>query len=142
MHAGAGLGNDARLAHAQSQHDLAQHVVHLVRTGMVQIFPLEVNPCSAAMLGETLREIKRRWTSDIGREMVVHLFLEAGIGLGFRVSLFELENERHERLGDKTAAIDAELPALIGTSAEGILLLHGHSGCLYLTDRTLEDSPG
>src|SRR5262245_44232182 len=141
MHAGASFGDDARFAHAQSQHDLAQHIVNLVRTGMVQIFPLEVNLCAAAMLGKTLCEVERRRTSNIGREMVVHLFLEAGIDLGFRVRLFELENEGNERRGDNTAAIDAELPALIGTSPERVWLLHGHSGRLYLTDRTTEDSP-
>jgi hypothetical protein len=41
--AGAGLGNDARLAHALGQHGLADHVVDLVGAGVVEVFALEVN---------------------------------------------------------------------------------------------------
>ena len=43
VHAGAGLGDDARLAHAARQHDLAEHVVHLVRAGVVEVLALEVD---------------------------------------------------------------------------------------------------
>ena len=43
VHAGAGLGDDARLAHAQGQHDLAEHIVHLVRAGVIELFALEID---------------------------------------------------------------------------------------------------
>ena len=39
--AGAGLGDDARLAHALGQQRLADHVVDLVGAGVVQVFALE-----------------------------------------------------------------------------------------------------
>ena len=38
-----GLGNDARLAHASRQHGLANHVVDLVRAGVVEVFALQIN---------------------------------------------------------------------------------------------------
>ncbi len=50
MHAGAGLGDDALLAHAPRQHDLAEHVVHLVRAGVVEVLALEVDLGAAEML--------------------------------------------------------------------------------------------
>src|SRR5262249_10932427 len=57
MHAGTGFGNDALLAHAQSQHDLAKHVVHFVRAGMIEYFPLEIDFGAAAMLREPVGKI-------------------------------------------------------------------------------------
>ena len=41
--AGARLGDDARLAHAPGEQDLAEHVVDLVRAGVVQLLALEVD---------------------------------------------------------------------------------------------------
>jgi hypothetical protein len=57
---GAGLGDDAGLAHAAGQQDLAQHVVDLVRAGVVQLVALEVDLRPAKMLGQALGEIERR----------------------------------------------------------------------------------
>ena len=45
--AGPGLGDDAGLAHALREQCLAHGVVHLVRPGMVQVFPLEVHARAA-----------------------------------------------------------------------------------------------
>ena len=52
MLAGAGLGDDARLAHLTGQQGLAQHIVDLVRSGVVQVFSLEEDPRAARMLAE------------------------------------------------------------------------------------------
>ena len=41
--AGARLGDDARLAHAPRQQDLAEHVVDLVRAGVVELVALEID---------------------------------------------------------------------------------------------------
>jgi hypothetical protein len=40
---GAGFGDDPRLAHAAGEQDLAQHVVDLVRAGVVQLVALHVD---------------------------------------------------------------------------------------------------
>src|SRR5690606_14320637 len=57
VHAGAGLGDDALLAHALGQQDLADAVVDLVRAGVVQLFALEVDLRPAAVLGEAFGEV-------------------------------------------------------------------------------------
>ena len=43
VHAGAGLGDHARLAHAAGQQDLPEHVVHLVRAGVIEVLALEID---------------------------------------------------------------------------------------------------
>ena len=119
MHAGAGLGDDARLAHAQGQHDLAEHIVHLVRAGVVELLALEIDFGAAdSVRGQPLGEIERRRPADISREMAVHFLLEFRIGLGLRVGFLQIEDQRHQRLGDEAAAIDAEMSALVGAGAE------------------------
>lgn len=42
--AGAGLGDDPGLAHALGQQGLAEHVVDLVRAGVVEVLALEEDP--------------------------------------------------------------------------------------------------
>jgi hypothetical protein len=81
------------------------------------------------MRGQPLGEIERRRPADIVRQIAVHFLLERRIGFRFRVGLFQLQNQRHQGLGDKTAAIDAEMAVLVRPGAERIeLLLHGHAG--------------
>ena len=65
--AGAGLGDDALLAHAHRQQDLAEHVVDLVRAGVVQLVALQVDLGAAEMLGQALGEIERARPADIVR---------------------------------------------------------------------------
>ena len=58
---GAGLGDDAMLAHALDQQRLAQAVVDLVRAGVKQIFALEIDLCAAQLFREALRERTEAW---------------------------------------------------------------------------------
>ena len=57
--AGAGLGDQPRLAHALGQQRLAEHVVDLVRAGVVEVLALEEQP-HAEPLGQV------RWHSVSG----------------------------------------------------------------------------
>ena len=57
--AGAGLGDDALLAHAAGEQDLAEHVVDLVRAGVVELVALEIDFCAAEPFGQPLGEIER-----------------------------------------------------------------------------------
>jgi hypothetical protein len=52
MLARAGLGDDALLAHAAREQNLAEHVVDLVRAGVIELFALEINLRAAEMLGQ------------------------------------------------------------------------------------------
>ena len=53
--AGAGLGDDPRLAHLAGQQGLAEHVVYLVRTGVVEVLALEQHARAAGVPAEALR---------------------------------------------------------------------------------------
>ena len=57
MLAGAGLGDDALLAHAPREQDLAEHIVDLVRAGVVQLLALEID-LGAAELARSCRSAK------------------------------------------------------------------------------------
>src|SRR5262249_40271652 len=63
---------------------------------------------------------------DIVLQVGVHLAAEASVVLRLAVSRFQLENQRHQRLGDEAATIEPEMPALVGPGAERIELLDGH----------------
>ena len=54
MHAGAGLGDHARLAHPPRQQRLADRIVDLVRPGVVQVLALDVDLRSAEPIGQGL----------------------------------------------------------------------------------------
>src|SRR5258708_12834550 len=126
MLAGAGLGDNALFAHAPRHHDLAEHVVDLVRAGMVELLALEIDFRAAEMPGEALGEIQRRRPADIVPEIAVHFRLECRIGLGIGVSLFQIEDQRHQRFRDKAPAENAEMAAFVGTAAEGIWFSETH----------------
>src|SRR5262245_1233858 len=138
VHAGAGLGDDAWLAHPAGQHDLAEHVIHLVGAGVIEVLALEIDLGTAEMRSEALGKVQRRWPADIVSEIAVHLRAKGWIVFRLRVSLFELEDERHQRLGDEPAAILPEMPALIRTDAKGIrLALHRHEPLATLRSAAL-----
>ena len=56
--AGAGLGDDARLAHALGEQDLTKAVVDLVRAGVVEVLSLEVDLGASQMPREPLGEVE------------------------------------------------------------------------------------
>ena len=118
MHAGPGFGNHARLAHAPGEQDLPQHVVHLVRAGVVEVLALEIDLGAAQMLAQPFGEVERRWPPDIILEVTVHLLAKERILLCRRIGTLQLQNQRHQRLGHEAAAIEAEMAALVGSGAE------------------------
>ena len=63
--AGAGLGDDAPLAHAPRQQDLAHGVVDLMRAGVTEVLALEIDLRAAQLLGQSFGEIERRLPADI-----------------------------------------------------------------------------
>ena len=121
--AGARLGDDALLAHAPGEQDLAHHVVDLVRAGVVELLALEIDFRAAEMLGHALGEIERARAADVMGREVLQLVVEGRIGLGLLVGLLQRQDERHQRLGDEAAAENAEMAALVGAVAEGIGLV-------------------
>src|SRR6476661_1181291 len=72
------------------------------------------------MFSQAFGEIERRRAADIVSQIAIHFRLERRIGFGVGVSLFQIEDQRHQRFRDKAAAENAEMAALVGTAAEGI----------------------
>jgi hypothetical protein len=105
--AGAGLGDDPLLAHPLGKETLAERVVDLVRAGVREILPLQVNPRSAAEIGQVAREVQRRRAADIISRETIHHVLELGVAASVVVSGFQLVERRHQRL---RRILAAELP--------------------------------
>ncbi len=112
--------DDARLAHAAGEDDLAQHVVDLVRAGMVQLVPLEINLGPAQMLRQPVSVIKRAGASHIMGPQIMHFSPKTVVGLGVLVLLFQLEDKRHQRLGNEASAIIAKAALFIGPGHEAV----------------------
>ena len=144
MLAGAGLGDDARLAHAPREQDLAEHIVDLVRAGVVQLLALEIDframlgvgGLAAQIVGQPLGEIERARTPDIIGEKIVEFGVKRRVLLRRLVMALEIEDQRHQRLGDETSAENAEMPALVGASAEGVRVFQ-----LQCRSRVLDHAP-
>ena len=123
VHAGAGLGDDALLAHAPGQQDLADAVVDLVRAGVVQLLALQIDLRAAEVLGQALGVVQRTGTADVVALEVGEFFEERRIGLGLLVLGGQVVDQRHQGFGDELAAERAEQAALV--RAVGIGLGHG-----------------
>ncbi len=64
---GAGLGDDARLAHALGEQRLAERVVDLVSAGVRQVFALQEDPRAAGRCRQALGLPQRRRAADVMR---------------------------------------------------------------------------
>src|SRR6516165_3744030 len=60
-------------------------------------------------------------------EIMVELSLKAGVGTGLAIGGLDRENQRHQCLGDKAPAIDAEMAALVRPAPEGVRDQHPRS---------------
>ena len=77
--AGAGLGDDPGLAHALGEQRLAEHVVDLVRAGVVEVLALEEDPGAAGVLGEPGHLGERAGAAGVVDQQVVELGGERGV---------------------------------------------------------------
>ena len=118
--AGAGFGDDAGLAHAAGQQDLAHAVVGLVAAGVVQLIALEVDLRAAEVLGQPFGEPQRAGAADVVLQVVLQVGVEGGVGLGRVVGALDLQDQRHQRLGDEAAAEFAEAAAFVRAGAQAV----------------------
>jgi hypothetical protein len=102
-----GLRDDTTLSHPPSQEGLTDGVVDLVRTGVVEIFPLEEDP-AADPFTPARRLAHRCWTADDLRQQFVVFRPERLAAAHTIVELGELLQCRHQRLGNIPAPIGTE----------------------------------
>ncbi len=62
---GSGLGNQTTLAHLLRKQRLPQHVVDLMRAGVVKILPLEINFGTIQVFRHLLRVVESGWSARI-----------------------------------------------------------------------------
>ena len=115
---GAGFGDDARLAHAPREQRLADHVVDLVRAGVIEVLALQPDLRAAKLARPALRVIHRRGTSDVVLELALELRDELRIAAIARVLRLELVERANQRLGDEHAAIRAEVATRVGMTVK------------------------
>lgn len=124
--AGPGLGDDPGLAHALGEERLAEHVVDLVRAGVVEVFALEQYACPAALGGETRRLAQRAGPTGVIAEQPPQLGLEVRIVLGLGPPVGDLVERGDERFRAEAAPVAAEVAALArgrGHSGSGSMLI-------------------
>ena len=109
----AGLGDDAGLAHALSEEDLAERIIDLVRAGVQQVFAFEVDLRAAELAGQPLGKIKWRGAAGIMVQQRGELRLEAGVFAQAQVLRREIVQRSHERFRHKHAAVRTEVAVLI-----------------------------
>ena len=118
--AGAGLGDDAGLAHPPGQQRLAEDVVDLVRAGVVEVLALEQDARGRAVLGraggrEAVRLGQRRRAARVVlRAGASSSAWKSGSTIAARNSCLELAQRGVERLGDELAAELLEVAAGVG----------------------------
>ena len=120
--AGARLGDDAGFAHAFGEQGLAQHVVDLVRAGVVQVFALEEHsgttgvPREAGCLGE------EAGTAGVLPLQLLQLLDELRVHLRLTALFVQHLQCRDQRLGNITTAERSEPARNIG----GVHVWIGH----------------
>ena len=112
--AGTGFGDQPGLAHAAGHQGLADGVVDLVCTGMVEIFPLEVDLRPAQQLRPAPGVIDRAGPAHEMGQLVTELGLEIGVVAEALIGLAQLRQGADQRFGHEQPAIRAEVPRFIG----------------------------
>ena len=107
MLAGAGLGDQPRLAHPPGEQRLAQHVVDLVAAGVVEVLPLEQQP-QAELGREATALVEQRRPAGVGAQQLVQLGPEGGVGPRLAEGLVQRLAGGDERLGHELATEAAE----------------------------------
>ena len=95
MLARAGLGDDPRLAHAQSEQRLADSVVELVRARVAEVLALEVDVRAAEVGAHPVCRVQRGRPADEGVAMAGELELKLRVCLGLVPNALQLVERAH-----------------------------------------------
>ncbi|CRK52028.1 conserved hypothetical protein [Rhodococcus sp. RD6.2] len=114
MLAGAGLRDHAGLAHPLGEQHLPEHIVDLVRAGVVEVFALEEQASTAGVLGQPGRFVDRRRPAGVVPLQAIQFAQERRIDAGLVVLGGDFLDHRHQCLGDVAATVGAEVATRIG----------------------------
>ena len=106
--AGPCFRNNAALAHALGQQDLAQTVVDFVGAGVIQFVPFKINLRPAQIIGDAFGMPQRAGPPHIVTKQQAELALKLIIILDLRIGRIDLVNQRHQKLGNKLTAVGAK----------------------------------
>ena len=99
---GAGLGDDALLAHPLGDQCLTEYVADLVRTGVVEILALEQEACPGADLGrQPRRVVELARHAGVVAQQPGELDLERLVGHRVPVDRVQLVQRLDQRLGNE-----------------------------------------
>src|SRR5262249_45728540 len=84
-------------------------VVDLVRAGVAEILTLEIDPRAAALLAESRRMVEWRRAAGVVAEQLGETLLELPVALRRTPRPLQLDQRRHECLGDEAAAEASEV---------------------------------
>ncbi len=121
--AGAGLGDDAGLAHALGEQGLAEDVVDLVGPRVVEVLALEDDAGATAVLGEARHLGDDAGPTGVGALEALELADERGVDDGLAPDLLELLEGGDQRLGDVASTEPAEAAVCRHVGCRG----HAHS---------------
>src|SRR5690606_9283564 len=110
---GTRFSDDALLAQAPRQQDLADAVVDLVGAGVIEVFPLEPDLGAAELFRPALRVIHGARAPHEVLEFVMKFAQEFRVVAVTCVSGLEFVERMHERLGHERAAKAAKVPVAI-----------------------------
>ena len=125
--AGAGLGDDAGLAHAAGQQGLADGVVDLVRAGVVQILALEQDARAADFPRQALGFVDGAGPADVMLEVFFELGDEGRVHARRVIGGCQFLQRADQGFGDEAPAIASEVATgvRIGVVVGGPGLVHG-----------------
>ena len=126
MLARAGFGDDPGLAHAAGKDDLAQHVVDLMRAGVVQLVALHIDLGTTKMRGYPFGKVQRRGSADVMLPQIVHLGPEGRVGLGMFIARLKVEDQRHQGFRHETPTELAKASSLIRPCHVAVQPVLGH----------------
>ena len=110
---GAGLGDQPPFAHTPGQQRLANSIVDLVRAGVAQVFPLQVDLRPAEPPRQVLGKRERRRPADVVMEQSVQFTAKVQVVPTAAVDRLQLDQRRHQGLGHVTPPIGAKMTVTV-----------------------------
>ncbi len=112
MLTGARLRNDPPLAKPPGKQDLPDRIVDLMRSGMIEVFALEIDR-GIVLLAQSRRQVQWRGTTDIIPQQFLILLLKGGLLHNVQVTRPKLLYIGIKHLGDKRPSKCAVITPLV-----------------------------